>query len=98
MIGKPLGISVMGWIAARPLRLGLPAGMSVNDLIVLGCVAAIGFTVSLFIASIAFPAGPIQDGAKMGALFSFAAALVSLLAGKFAGIQRSHEKYLGSRD
>ncbi len=41
--------------------------MNLTDLVVLGCVAAIGFTVSLFFAGVALPAGDIQDAAKMGA-------------------------------
>lgn len=89
LIGKPLGIWVMGSIAAGPMRLGLPDGMRNVDLFVLGCVAAIGFTVSLFIASVAFPAGDVQDAAKMGALFSFAAAIVSFAAGKLCKVQKS---------
>lgn len=88
LIGKPLGILAFGWLAAGPLRLGLPAGMRVIDLFVVGCVAAIGFTVSLFIASVAFDNGPVQDAAKMGALFSFAAAGIALLAGKLARVQK----------
>jgi NhaA family Na+:H+ antiporter len=59
-----------------------------SDLVVLGCVAAIGLTVSLFVAGVAFSPGPIQDAAKMGALFSFAAAIVAVCAGKLAGVQR----------
>ena len=47
----------------------------------IGFVAAIGFTVSLFVASVAFDAGPVQDAAKMGALFSFSAAIISIVAG-----------------
>ncbi len=50
IIGKPLGILVFGWIAAKPLGLGIPEGMRIIDLVVIGCVAAIGFTVSLFVA------------------------------------------------
>ncbi|SDW63177.1 Na+/H+ antiporter NhaA [Litoreibacter albidus] len=82
MIGKPFGILLFGWVAARPLGLGLPKGMRIVDLVVIGCVAAIGFTVSLFVASVAFETGPVQEAAKMGALFSFAAAGVSIMAGK----------------
>jgi NhaA family Na+:H+ antiporter len=82
LTGKPMGIFIFGWIGARPLGFGLPEGMRSTDLFVLGCVAAIGFTVALFVASVAFPAGDIQDAAKMGALFSFSAALVSLMVGK----------------
>ncbi|TCL65720.1 Na+/H+ antiporter NhaA [Rhizobium sp. BK251] len=88
IIGKPLGIAIFGFIAAHLLGLGLPAGMGFKDLIVLGCVAAIGFTVSLFVASVAFPAGDIQDAAKMGALFSFAAAFISVAAGRLFAIRR----------
>ena len=92
MIGKPLGIALFGWIAAGPLRLGLPKGMRMIDLFVVGCVAAIGFTVSLFIASVAFSGDlmlgdvPVQDAAKMGALFSFAAAITALMAGRLTGV------------
>ncbi|MHA3915906.1 Na+/H+ antiporter NhaA [Halovulum sp. GXIMD14793] len=88
LIGKPLGIFLMGWIAAVPMRLGLPQGMTMGDLFILGCVAAIGFTVSLFVASVAFEAGPVKDAAKMGALFSFAAALMSFAAAKIIGVRK----------
>ncbi|WP_323786286.1 Na+/H+ antiporter NhaA [Thalassovita sp.] len=83
LLGKPVGILIFGVIGAHVLRLGLPQGMRTVDLLVIGCVAAIGFTVSLFVASVAFPGGPVQDAAKMGALFSFSAAGLSVLAGKF---------------
>jgi NhaA family Na+:H+ antiporter len=88
LIGKPVGIFLFGWFAARPLGLGLPAGMRPIDLVVIGFVAAIGFTVSLFVATVAFPGGSVQDAAKMGALFSFAAALVSILAGKALRVEK----------
>ncbi len=88
LIGKPVGVLVVGWLAAKPFGLGLPAGMRTIDLLVVGCVAAIGFTVSLFIASVAFEAGPVQDAAKMGALFSFFAVVMAIFAGKLAGVER----------
>ena len=88
IIGKPVGIFLFGWIAAVPLRLGIPQGMRLIDLVVIGCVAAIGFTVSLFVASVAFDPGPVQDAAKMGALFSFAAAAIAIAAGKLTGVQK----------
>ncbi|WP_234186705.1 Na+/H+ antiporter NhaA [Shinella sp. NM-101] len=89
IIGKPLGITLFGWLAAYPLRLGLPAGMALRDLPVVGCVAAIGFTVALFVASVAFPGGPIQDAAKMGALFSLGSAFIAITAGRIFGVRRS---------
>ena len=93
-IGKPLGILAFGWVAAHPLRLGLPGGMRTIDMFVVGCIAAIGFTVSLFIASVAFDGSAmlrginVQDAAKMGALFSFAAAFISIGVGKLCRVQK----------
>ena len=86
LIGKPVGILLFGWFAAHILKLGLPKGMRTIDLFVIGCVAAIGFTVALFVASVAFPSGPVQDAAKMGALLSFGAAIISVIAGKVTGV------------
>ena len=92
MIGKPLGITLFGWFAAGPMRLGLPSGMRTSDLFVLGCVAAIGFTVSLFIASVAFSGDamlgdiPVQEAAKMGALFSFGASITAFIAARVVGV------------
>lgn len=88
LVGKPVGIFLFGWLAARPLGLGIPAGMRIIDLVVIGFVAAIGFTVSLFIAAVAFDGGVIQDAAKMGALLSFAAAILSVVAGKLLRVER----------
>ena len=88
LLGKPLGIMIFGVIGAHLLKLGLPEGMRTIDLLVVGCVAAIGFTVSLFIASVAFDAGPVQDAAKMGALFSFAAAIVSVVVGVLCRVEK----------
>ncbi|WP_370253625.1 Na+/H+ antiporter NhaA [Nioella sp.] len=90
LIGKPVGIFLFGWLAAKPMGLGIPEGMRLIDLVVIGCVAAIGFTVSLFVASVAFDAGPVQDAAKMGALFSFFAAVISIIVGKMLRVEKKN--------
>lgn len=90
LIGKPVGILIFGWFAARILNLGLPQGMRIIDLVVIGCVAAIGFTVSLFFASAAFDAGPVQDAAKMGALLSFFGAVISIVAGIVCRVEKQN--------
>jgi hypothetical protein len=46
----------------------LPEGLHVRDLVVAGIAAAIGFTVSSFFATAAFPRGPALAETKMGAL------------------------------
>lgn len=88
LIGKPLGVFTFGWIAARPLGFGLPNGMRMAELAIIGFVAAIGFTFSLFIAAVAFDPGPVQDAAKMGALLSLGTAVIAILAGKWARVQK----------
>jgi NhaA family Na+:H+ antiporter len=88
IVGKPAGIFLFGWFAARPMRLGLPNGMDLRDLFVLGTVASIGFTVALFVASVAFDPGPVQDAAKMGALLSFFGGAVALAVGRLMGVRK----------
>ncbi len=88
LIGKPLGIFLFGWLAAKPMGLGLPEGMRLADLFVMGCVAAIGFTVALFVAGVAFHPGPVQDAARMGALLSFAASLLAFGAGRLFKVEK----------
>ena len=88
IIGKPLGILLFGAVAAHVFRLGLPEGMRTIDLLIIGFIAAIGFTVSLFISAVAFPGGPIQDAAKMGALLSFGAVFLSLIVGRIIGVKK----------
>jgi NhaA family Na+:H+ antiporter len=49
-------------------------------------VAGVGFTVALFFATAAFPAGRLQDEAKLGALLSVSAGPIAFLAARL--IQR----------
>ena len=81
MVGKPLGITLFS-LLGRAFNLSLPDGMRWGDVIVLGCAAGIGFTVALFVSTVAFPPGAHQDMAKMGALFSFGSMAITLIAAK----------------
>ena len=87
LVGKPLGIFFFTLLAYKfirykDFRLELPDGMDWLDLLTLGFMAGIGFTVALFVATVAFPAGSNLDAAKMGALFSFGAAILSFMVAK----------------
>ena len=54
VLGKPLGIVAATWLGLR-LNLGeLPRGVNFSHVIGVGMLAGIGFTVSLFIAELAF--------------------------------------------
>jgi len=84
LAGKPIGI---GLAVALSLGLGLklPHHVGWRELLVTGCAAGIGFTVALFFATAAFPAGAALDETKLGALFSVGSAGVAFAA---AGLLR----------
>ena len=73
-LGKPLGIVLLTWLAARFGLVRLPAGMGWGDVAGLGLIAGIGFTVSLFIADLAFGGEARLAEAKMGILTASLAA------------------------
>lgn len=81
LVGKPLGIVVFSY-GARAMGARLPEGLRLADIVVVGIAAAIGFTVALFFATAAFPAGPLLAETKMGALLSFGAAPLALMASR----------------
>jgi NhaA family Na+:H+ antiporter len=81
LIGKPVGILLFS-IGARVLGAQLPSDLTVRHLVLVGIVASIGFTVSLFFATAAFPGGPALAETKMGALLSFVAAPLALIASR----------------
>ncbi len=78
VVGKPLGIFALAWLAVRLKVAALPAGARWREVVGIGLVAGIGFTVSLFITGLAFPASELQEDAKVGILL---ASIVAGLAG-----------------
>ncbi|MEX2027049.1 MAG: Na+/H+ antiporter NhaA, partial [Pirellulaceae bacterium] len=67
LVGKPLGIALFSWVAVRLGWASLPTGVSWASLIGAGCLGGIGFTMSLFIASLALQDTNL-DAAKIGTL------------------------------
>ncbi len=68
VLGKIAGISSAAWLAVK-LNLGrLPDGVSWRVILGGSAVAGIGFTVSLFIAGLAFTDSRLVDEAKIGVL------------------------------
>lgn len=69
-IGKPLGISLFCWVAMKMKWATLPVGTTFRQIMAVGVLCGIGFTMSIFIASLAFgdvdPA--LINWAKLGIL------------------------------
>ena len=81
VVGKPLGIAAFTWLAARLGIAELPAAATWSAIVGVGALAGIGFTVSLFVTSLAFDDPVLQDEAKIGILAAstIAAVLGSLI-------------------
>ena len=85
LFGKPIGI-VLATAVSTAAGLHLPKSVSTRDVIVIGIVAGIGFTVALFFATAAFPYGRLLDETKMGALMSFGAFVLALGAARLLNV------------
>jgi NhaA family Na+:H+ antiporter len=83
VIGKIVGVGGCTWLAVR-LGLGpMPHGASWRHVVGVAALAGIGFTVSLFVAGLAFPDERRLQAAKIGILVAsvLAAAVGALLLG-----------------
>jgi NhaA family Na+:H+ antiporter len=73
-LGKPAGIMIASWLAIRSGRADLPARVSWSMLNGAAWLAGIGFTMSLFIATLAFGDSALLENAKLGVLAASAMA------------------------
>lgn len=79
-VGKPVGIAVMTFLGARLMQARKPG----NPIQILGagCIAGVGFTMSLFVGALAFTdpmlATPVRLGVYAGSIFSALLGLVIL--------------------
>ncbi|MGH2449713.1 MAG: Na+/H+ antiporter NhaA [Candidatus Limnocylindria bacterium] len=77
VVGKIVGISTSTWLACRLRLARLPTGVTMAHVVAAAAVAGIGFTVSIFIAGLAFADQELVTDAKLGILSgSLAAALI----------------------
>jgi Na+/H+ antiporter NhaA len=68
VVGKPLGITLFSWLAVQLGVALLPPAISWRQIIGVAWLGGIGFTISLFIAELAFGADPLGDAARVGIL------------------------------
>ena len=87
IIGKVLGISFFG-ILGDKMGFGLPQGMNYKSLVIAGLIAGLGLTVALFVSGEAYHQPFLQNGAKMGALFSLIVAPIALFLGNIFKVKR----------
>lgn len=66
--GKPLGVVGVSWLAVRLGWCRLPPGVSWGGVWLIGLLAGIGFTMSIFIGMLAFADETLLGAAKLGVL------------------------------
>ncbi len=76
MLGKPIGIVLFCWITVKMKWGELAQGINWNHMIGLGLLAAIGFTMSIFISMLAFKDSFTQDISKMAVMFATIIAII----------------------
>lgn len=76
LLGKPLGVVASSALSLKFNLAVLPETLTLRHLSILGVVAGIGFTMSLFVAQLAFEDAALLGAAKLGVLVASALALV----------------------
>lgn len=81
LLGKPLGILFAAWLVVRMRWADLPTGATWLQVAGLACLGGIGFTMSLFIAELAFPGeASLLHHAKLGILIgTFVSAILGTI-------------------
>jgi Na+:H+ antiporter, NhaA family len=89
VLGKPVGILLGSWLAVKSGLSRLPPGVTWLGLLVVGALAGIGFTMSIFIALLAFDDANLLGAAKLGILLaSLVAAVIGLSLGRVYILQQ----------
>jgi NhaA family Na+:H+ antiporter len=91
LLGKPIGITLGAYFACMILKQRAPGRFA--QMLGMGSLAGVGFTMSLFIGNLAFGAGPLAAPVRFGVLSgSFLSALLGLLVLWWftRGVSRAH--------
>lgn len=84
LAGKPIGVLASSALAVRMGWCRMPEGLTWGGILLVGLLAGIGFTMSIFIASLAFADPAYIDAAKQGVLMgSFGSAVLALCWGRY---------------
>ena len=82
LVGKPVGVFSMTWLMVKLGLCRLPSDLCLRGVALIGLLAGIGFTMSIFIANLAFSDANLLAAAKLGVLLgSFASMLCGLSFG-----------------
>jgi NhaA family Na+:H+ antiporter len=92
--GKPVGVIGATWIAVLTGWCRLAPGVSWGGICLIGLLAGVGFTMSIFIAMLAFTDDKLLDAAKLGVLLG---SLISVTLGLGWGAEYAYRQRKGER-
>ncbi len=93
VVGKIVGVLGTTALVTKVSRLRLPAGLSLRDLVPIGLLAGIGFTVSLLLAELSFPDSEHSAAAKIAILAATVlAAVLAAVTLRWDSREHRHEK------
>ena len=84
VLGKPIGIVLFSWLATQSRVATMLDGVSWRQIVGVGMLGGIGFTMSLFIANLAFGTCPLE----MAKVSILAASVISGLTGALVLMKR----------
>ena len=87
IIGRPIGVLVAGGVAVA-LGMHLPFKVAWRELFVIGMIAAIGFSIGLFMSNELIAPGEVRAETSMGVLLTLVAAPVALLLARALRVGR----------
>jgi NhaA family Na+:H+ antiporter len=94
VVGKPLGITVTTWLSSKIPGMALAPSLRWPDIIGMGMVAGIGFTVSLLISELTFgPGSLLDDHGKVGVLTG--SVLSAVLGGAYLSVRDRRYRHAG---
>ncbi|QCY09565.1 Na+/H+ antiporter NhaA [Pseudomonas sp. MPC6] len=97
VLGKPFGIVLASFVLTKLNICKLPVGVTWSGVWLVGLLAGIGFTMSIFIASLAFPDPALLSAAKLSVLAaSTGAAIMGLIWGKLTMLGTARPKVVAS--
>ena len=87
LIGRPLGL-LLALPVARAIGLHLPVGSSAREIAVLGITTAVGFTMTLFIATAALGPGSLLMELRAGALLTVVSGAAAVATARLLHVGR----------
>ena len=96
VLGKPLGISLFSYLAVKMGIAERPSGSNWRMLVAVACLGGIGFTMSIFVDSLAFDPASQADFINMGKIAILMASTTAAIVGSVLIIKEAKREKKGN--